>query len=187
MIVGAVLLTMLAGAEAPATPHVEAADIDLAVHVCDKWLGDPATWADHISEFPKRSGFDKSGLRAASNLLPFAKGIEDVPAAHFWLLKTDRTAIALVTSDVRPICTFAIGETSGAWEASTAWAATEGKTENWSMSQSSSPSPGMQGLSLEQPKDGNMPARLLVFSAPSTPKPNGSGLQLLVTEALQLD
>lgn len=186
MIAAVISLGLLAGAQTPATQPIEAADIDLAVRVCDTWLGKPATWADHIPEFPKRSGLDISGLRSVATLPHFASGMENVPAAHLWKLKTPRTTLAIVTSDVRPICTFAAGEVLGAFAASSAWAESAGA--DWKSDHSAgAPPPGMRGISLIRPKDGGMPARLLVFSAQTSPTADGHDLQLLATEALQLD
>jgi hypothetical protein len=97
------ILLAAAVAAAPAANSPEVG-FNTAVSACESWILDPATWADHIDEFPKRAGL-------ADKLQP-QNGVPDVAlppqplrrALHSWRIPVGSGGFFLTVSDQLPFC-----------------------------------------------------------------------------------
>ena len=80
-----------------------------AVAACESWILEPATWADHVNEFPKRAGL--AGRLELQNAIP------DVAlpppqlrqALHSWRVPVGSGGFFLTVSDQLPFCHIAGG------------------------------------------------------------------------------
>jgi hypothetical protein len=100
------LIGLLAAAVVAAAPVGNSAQegFETAVAACESWILKPATWADHIDEFPKRAGL-------AESLQPQAT-VPDVAlpppplrqAMHSWRVPVGSGGFFLTVSDVQPFC-----------------------------------------------------------------------------------
>ena len=113
MPVGALLLTAAIMAPEEARPIADAVATSIAA--CEAWVMKPITWADHIGQFPKRSGLADQGLKASGGTPDFASPPPPVRIAlHGWAVTTAGGKVWITTSDVRPFCHIASDVTGSA-------------------------------------------------------------------------
>jgi hypothetical protein len=83
--------------------------LQTAVAACEAWILDPATWADHISEFPKRAGLEDR-LQPQPSVPDVALPPPQLRTAlHFWRVPVGQGGYYVTVSDVQPFCHVAGG------------------------------------------------------------------------------
>jgi hypothetical protein len=185
----AAALLLLASAPPADATGVTKNDFESAVEVCDTWLSKPWIWVDHVSSFPKRSGFDAIGLKQTVEIPAYARAMAMPGTGNpsFWRLDRGGSTFWIITADSSPICNIAIGDSATAAPAAEQLVMNYHHKSGWTYAGKSGPQAGVLSFSFERAKAGTVPKTLLTVSAPERLSPTGDGLQVLATLNFELE